>query len=295
VSADVCNILIVEDDADTARRLAAFVRSLGMKARIAATLADVEAALAEESFCCVLLDKQIPAAPGEPPLASSGDTAQKLVRAVDPRRNDDDQHLLPILVITGAAAELEERRKAEFVSKNFRDGASAYIPKPFDADTITREIRAALERAGRTTHARCVGLKPRRARPSSRPPVAKALAEEIGARAWGDVELTAVDGHTVRIQCGDVTVRRTYADLGFANAASREPIDKWRVVRIACEERGVFRGNAFGSYEAAKNAVYVAQTILKGAFGLGENPFEYRKGIGWRAKFKVGAYEEGED
>ncbi len=53
-------MLIVEDDPDTARLLAGYVRSIGMTSRIASTLEETEVALAEESFCCVLLDKQIP-------------------------------------------------------------------------------------------------------------------------------------------------------------------------------------------------------------------------------------------
>jgi CheY-like chemotaxis protein len=295
MSLSACKILVVEDHANTARHLGAAIGSLGMVARVAATLADVETALAEGTFCGVLLDKQIPAVAGAEPSVAAGDTAQRMVRAKYPQRNEQDHHLVPILVITSAAAQLEAARQAEFISKNFRDGASVYIPKPFDVETIARELRAALDRAGRTDHARCALLRPGPARPSRRPPVASALAAEIGAKAWSDVEITAVNGHTVKIRCGDAIVRRTYGDLGFASGANRDPTDKWRVVLQTCAGRGVFRGNRSGSYASARNAVYVAQSTLKQAFGLPDNPYEgYRKGLGWKAKFRA-ASELGED
>ena len=71
------HLLVVEDDPGTARHLLALARSLGMTARLTATLAEVEAALAEEKYCCVLLDKQLPAIAGATPYAITGDAAQK--------------------------------------------------------------------------------------------------------------------------------------------------------------------------------------------------------------------------
>jgi CheY-like chemotaxis protein len=289
------HLLVVEDDPGTSRHLLALARSLGMTARLAATLAEVEAALAEEKYCCVLLDKQLPAVAGATPYAITGDAAQKRVRAVDPRRNESDFHVLPILVITAAAAELEEGRKAEFISKNFRDGASAYIPKPFDLEAVGREILAALERAERADHSCCTALAPKAVRPSKKPPVTKALAAELGASSWSDLTLVAVDGHTLRIQAGSKTVRRTYVDLGFASGATREPIDKWRIVLETCAGRGVFRGNPRGKMEAARNAVYVTQKMLRKVFGLGDNPYKaYKEDVGWVAKFRASS-ELGDD
>jgi len=96
-------VLIVEDDPKTAEHMVEFVRSLGMSARVAASREDVDLAIAEGGFCIVLLDKQLPASHGSIPLVATGDTALKRLRAVDPRRNEDDGHVLPILIVTGAS------------------------------------------------------------------------------------------------------------------------------------------------------------------------------------------------
>jgi DNA-binding response OmpR family regulator len=168
--AKVHRVLIVEDDAATAALLADFVRAIGMIAYVASSLEEVEAALATGPFCCVLLDRQIPFAAGSVALTSTGDAAQKRIRALDPRRNAADYHVLPILVVSGAVSGLPATRQAAFISTNLRDGGTSYIPKPFDAETVTGEILAALDRAGRSDHASCAALAPPGSAAPSTPP-----------------------------------------------------------------------------------------------------------------------------
>jgi CheY-like chemotaxis protein len=174
-------VLIVEDDPPTADLLAKFVRSIGMTTHIASSLEEVDAALAAGPFCCVLLDRQIPFTAGSFALKSTGDAAQKRIRAVDPRRNATDQHVLPILVVSGAASGLPATQQAAFISRNLRDGATAYIPKPVDAETLTSEILAALDRAGRSDHASCAALLPPAKEPESSDSVAVLVLDGIRA------------------------------------------------------------------------------------------------------------------
>ncbi len=151
--ASVHTALIVEDDPATALLLAGYVRSLGHEVRIAATLAEVDQAIRDGGFCYVLLDKQIPAVEAAVAVVATGDLAQKRLRASDPRRHPKiDAHLLPILVITGFS------QSTPFIVKNLRDGACDFIPKPCDAETVTRAILDALERARREEHAECAAL-----------------------------------------------------------------------------------------------------------------------------------------
>ena len=114
------------------------------------------------------------------------------------------------------------------------------------------------------------------------PAPAEGLAAAIGATKWSEIKITVVNGHTVRVQCGKISVRRSYIDLGFGGE-NRNPIDKWKYVMAICAGHGTFRWRQFGNYPAAKNAVAVVQKLLKTAFGLADNPFHrYKSAIGCR-------------
>jgi hypothetical protein len=112
------------------------------------------------------------------------------------------------------------------------------------------------------------------------------IAAIIGATAWKEIRIAVVDGHTIRIQCGQRTVRRTYLDLGLASKTSREPTRKWKLLLAVCAGRGTFRWKTLGSFDAAKNTVFLLRKTLKKTFGLDDDPFhEFTFADGWRAKF----------
>ncbi len=126
---------------------------------------------------------------------------------------------------------------------------------------------------------------PKAVRKPNAPPAPTGLAAQIGATKWSQIKITAIDGHTLRIQCGQTSVRRTYLDLGFGGA-NREPIEKWKIVIAICEGHGSFRWKQFGAFNAVKNSVYVVQRMLKHAFGLADNPIRpYDGALAWQAKF----------
>jgi hypothetical protein len=112
------------------------------------------------------------------------------------------------------------------------------------------------------------------------------IAEEIGATGWNEIKITVVDGHTVRIQHGKITIRRNYNDLGLGSAGRRDPTEKWKLLLLVCAGHGSFRWKTLGSYKAAKNAVYVLRVALKESFGLADDPFHRFHAVnGWKAKF----------
>jgi hypothetical protein len=132
---------------------------------------------------------------------------------------------------------------------------------------------------------------PREEEPEARPAGLRAAERDERARRkeWSDIEVSVIDGHTIRVQGGKSTLRLSFLDVGFGGA-DRNPIDKWRVVEAAVAGGGIFRGNRSGAYESARNAVCVAQNLLKEAFGLPDNPFHrHKRGLGWKAKFVVKA------
>ncbi len=178
--------LIIEDDPATADMLVAYLSALGHSPRVARTLEEVEAALREGPYCYVLADKQIPKTLGDIPLTTHGDTAQKLVRASDPRRNADDFHILQILVVTGFAND------SAFIAKNFRMGASDFIEKPFDAESITAAVVTALAHAGRADHAHCASLAPQSAASAASASAASPARAAVAANA---IHLTLDGAH----------------------------------------------------------------------------------------------------
>jgi hypothetical protein len=112
------------------------------------------------------------------------------------------------------------------------------------------------------------------------------IAEEIGATSWSAIKITVVDGHTVRIQNGKATIRRSYIDLGLASHGNRNPTDKWKLLLLLCAGHGKFRWKDLGTFATARNAVYVLRKALKESFGLEDDPFhKFRAVDGWRAKF----------
>jgi hypothetical protein len=167
-----------------------------------------------------------------------------------------------------------------------RNAAGAHVEVEVLADAIA--VRGG--KVTRTSRLRLVEAAPpapEEPKPLRKPRVhvTGGLAAEIGAATWRDVKITAIDGHTLRIQCGKVTIRRTYIDLGFGGA-NREPLEKWRLVMAICAGHGSFRWKQFGEFTTAKNAVSVVQRLLKKAFGLPDNPIHrYRGGLAWQAKF----------
>jgi hypothetical protein len=124
-----------------------------------------------------------------------------------------------------------------------------------------------------------------------RPRAAKdvAIAAAVGATTWEQLKITSIDGHVVRIQCGDKIIRRSFIDLGFGGGR-REPIDKWKYVLALCAGRGQFRWKRFGRFAVVKNGMSVVRKLLRGSFGIAEDPFHrFRAVDGWRARFQAGS------
>ena len=77
------------------------VASLGHEWIYASTLEEVRAAVAAGGYCYVLLDMQIPPDATSRASVGCGETALRLIRRAAPARNAGDQHVLPVLVVTG--------------------------------------------------------------------------------------------------------------------------------------------------------------------------------------------------
>ena len=200
--------LIVEDDPQVADVLKELVASLGHAWRHARTLEEVRAAVAAGGYCYVLLDMQIPADATSREAVGCGETALRLVRRANPARNAEDNHVLPVIVVTGYS------RAPDFVSKMHKNGADDFIPKPFGdrPDRILDTIRTALELAGREEHGACDAARGERAIPSPVGAVAESAPPANASSTTAEPVRFAIEG-TCLGQRNDLLVNGARATL----------------------------------------------------------------------------------
>lgn len=118
-------VVVVEDDTDLSESLAACLRFAGMSARATGSIAEMEAALAEEAADVIVLDVNLP---GETGFAALDRLKLK--------------HRAGIVMLTGRAA-VHDRLQGLAL------GADHYLVKPFDMTELALVIRNLRARLGR--------------------------------------------------------------------------------------------------------------------------------------------------
>ena len=145
-------VLVVEDHPAAAETFVDVVQSRGDRPRLARTVEEALAALAEEEFCYALLDQELPTHAGARPLSGGGERVLVAARKRDNRRNDSGFHLFSILAVSGYAED------PDFVSKVYDLGVDAFVSKGAPGNVLEKllaRIRTCLERAGRIDHEAC--------------------------------------------------------------------------------------------------------------------------------------------
>jgi DNA-binding response OmpR family regulator len=118
-------ILVVEDEPDMARLIAARLAAAGMLCDTVGSCAEAEAAVAVAPFALALVDRRLPDGDG-------ADLVRRL-RRVRPG--------LPVILVTALDAVAHRVQGLDA-------GADDYLTKPFAGDELLARIRAALRRAG---------------------------------------------------------------------------------------------------------------------------------------------------
>ncbi|HEX8794666.1 MAG TPA: hypothetical protein VF765_27155 [Polyangiaceae bacterium] len=112
-----------------------------------------------------------------------------------------------------------------------------------------------------------------------------------GASCWDDVGIGNVDASTIRVAWAGRSRHVTFVDIGWARVGNRKPLQQWEVVQHFCDNDGVFRSRRFGGPLPTKKAISRARLALCALFGLSDEPFEYVRGLGWRARFRAGDHD----
>jgi CheY-like chemotaxis protein len=152
---------VVEDDPVMARTLCDLVASLGHEWILAVTLEDAREGIARGGFCYALLDMQIPATDGAPPIVACGETVLRALREKFPARTARGKHVVPIIVVTSYS------REPEFVTRMLKMDANDFVAKPLASQAVVPDkVREALAAAEREDHAACAQVHA----PSGPPP-----------------------------------------------------------------------------------------------------------------------------
>ena len=123
---DGARVLIVDDDPDVSRLLAAVLAAPGRRIAVHATAAEAERAARAGPVGLIVLDLMLPDADGRSLLARL--------------REDPSTAAVPVIVLSGHAA-------AQARNECYALGAEAFIVKPFDPAAVAGTVTAILERA----------------------------------------------------------------------------------------------------------------------------------------------------
>lgn len=123
VSTPPRRLLIVDDDEAIRDLLSELLASLGTEIAQAASAGEAFASIAETTPDLILLDRNLPDGEG--------------YAVIEQMRGTPRSRLVPIMVITGEASQGEKLRA-------LREGASAFIGKPFDFEEIVTRVQALL-------------------------------------------------------------------------------------------------------------------------------------------------------
>ena len=118
----MARILIVDDEANMRRILAAILQEAGHDVTAAATVADARGALASASLDLVITDQKLPDGDGLTVIRVCAET----------------DATLPVIMLTAYAT-------VELAVEAMRQGAFDFIPKPFLPEPVTAAVRRALE------------------------------------------------------------------------------------------------------------------------------------------------------
>ncbi|ABK43871.1 response regulator receiver protein [Magnetococcus marinus MC-1] len=183
--------LIVEDDLNLAEALGDLLKSLGHDFIHAETQEEGLRLMEEGQFCFAILDLQIKVdADAIYPMVEAGAQLQRQIRDRYPNRNDNDQHHLQILAMSGHAKEMFN------VIGMLQNGADDFILKPLGENNppLHVKIQECLQKSGRENHADCAHImelaRGKPSRSNSRPvaPKRKTERSDISLTIPGQIE-----------------------------------------------------------------------------------------------------------
>ena len=111
----------------------------------------------------------------------------------------------------------------------------------------------------------------------------------VGVLAWEELTLLDMHDDTILARYRQQERLLTPRDLGLAYGSKGAPLIPFKMLRAFCDNEGCFKSWRFGTAKATKGTLHRLRSALRERFGLEDDPFlPYRRGAGWRARFRVG-------
>jgi len=119
---------------------------------------------------------------------------------------------------------------------------------------------------------------------------------ECNARAWEDVEIVFLSEFQIQINiCSRSQQSQNYAELGFANKRSGNPVAAWETLRELAKLGGVYHIAADSRKGSViEKRIQEIRKVFRVHFGLSDDPFVFtrktprnREDFGYRARFKI--------
>lgn len=116
------------------------------------------------------------------------------------------------------------------------------------------------------------------------------LVEDLNVKHWEDLSIHFIDGHVVRLECGQKSVKLTYAELGFKDGRNGNPNIQWEILRELAKGKGQIKERNDLEDRLTTNAYKKKQKIrkeLKATFGFDDDPFLKTHGMLYHVRFKI--------
>jgi hypothetical protein len=104
---------------------------------------------------------------------------------------------------------------------------------------------------------------------------------------WGDIAISFLSEERVQIRSGDQTETCNYAELGFEDGRKGTPRRAWTILQLMAKSEGKVKYVGDTTWPAVEKRVQEIRRILRGYFGISDDPIPYVEGHGYSARFKI--------
>lgn len=128
--------------------------------------------------------------------------------------------------------------------------------------------------------------------PAAEPEQARGSPQSSGAGAatWDTIEISFLSDERIQIYNGTDTKPYNYAEFGFADSRNGKPNQAWVTLRDLAEAKGIILINArrVSPWPKVEKRIQEIRKALRDHFGITSDPFLFKDGIGYQARFKIG-------
>jgi hypothetical protein len=120
------------------------------------------------------------------------------------------------------------------------------------------------------------------------PPVPPPLSP-VAPKEWSDIEISYLSDERVQIRIGRKLETLNYAEFGFQDGRTQNPVMAWRTLRRLAELGGTIRNEreAQESWPKVEKRVQEIRSILRNHFSISSDPIPLVESGGYKASFKI--------